>query len=308
MRGNQLSSQAPLSPQEEPVFSFARVFWRRFRRNRLAVLGASILIILFAIAILAPQLAPYDPLRITLAKRFSPPGSPGVDGKVYVLGTDSYGRDLLSRMIYGARISLSVGFVSVGIAVSLGIILGSLSGYYGGIVDTVIMRLTDMMLSIPVLFLIITVLAFLGSGGFDRIYLIMGIIGVTSWPGVARLVRAEFLSLRERDFTEAARALGAPDPLIIFRHILPNAMAPIIVSSTLRVAGSILTEASLSFLGIGVQPPTPSWGNMLYENQAFLRNAAWAATFPGLAIFVTLLSFYLVGDGLRDALDPRLKE
>lgn len=308
MSGTQLKTQNTLTPEEEPLFSFARVFWRRFRRNRLAVTGAIILLLLFMVAIFAPQLSPHDPLKITLAKRFSPPGSLSPDGKVYLLGTDSYGRDLLSRIIYGSRISLSVGFVSVGIAVTIGIILGSLSGYYGGMVDNIIMRLTDMMLSIPVLFLIITVLAFMGSGGFDRIYLIMAIIGVTSWPGVARLVRAEFLSLRERDFTEAARALGAPDPLIIFRHILPNAMAPVIVSATLRVAGSILTEASLSFLGIGVQPPTPSWGNMLYENQAFMRNAPWASIFPGLAIFVTLMSFYLVGDGLRDALDPRLKE
>ncbi|MCL6450822.1 MAG: ABC transporter permease [Acetobacteraceae bacterium] len=278
----------------ETLFS---LFWKRFKRNRLALVGLALMILLYLVAILAPLIAPYDPTRIDLRGRLQPPS------REHLLGTDQYGRDVLSRVIYGARISLSIGFVSVGIAVSVGTVLGSLAGYYGGALDNVIMRLADVVISFPVLFLILTVVSVVSPSIFN----IMFVIGLTSWPGVSRLVRGEFLSLRQRDFTEAARALGLSDSRIIFRHILPNAVAPIIVAATLGVAAAILVESALSYLGIGVQPPTPSWGNMLYEGQAHLRRAWWYATFPGLAIFITVMSFNLIGDALRDALDPRLK-
>lgn len=207
-------------------------------------------------------------------------------------------------MLYGARISLLVGFVAVGISTLIGIILGSLAGYYGGWIDAVMMRFVDIMLCFPTFFLILAVIAFLDPS----IWNIMIVIGLTSWMGVARLIRAEFLSLRQRDFVLAAQALGASDARLIFRHILPNAMSPVLVSATLGVAGAILTESALSFLGIGVQPPTPSWGNMLIVGKQTLGSAWWLSVFPGVAILITVLGYNLLGEGVRDALDPRLKE
>jgi peptide/nickel transport system permease protein len=214
------------------------------------------------------------------------------------------GRDVLSRVIYGARISLLVGFVAMGIATLLGVLVGALAGYYGGWVDQVCMRLVDVMLCFPTLFLILAVIAVLGPS----IWNIMVVIGVTGWMGVARLVRAEFLSLREREFVVAARALGARDARLIWRHMFPNALVPVMVSATLGVAGAILTESALSFLGLGVQPPTPSWGNILTMGKDNLEIAWWLSVFPGLAILVTVMSYNLLGEGIREAIDPRLKE
>jgi len=211
---------------------------------------------------------------------------------------------VLVRMLYGARISLLVGFVAVGISTLIGILCGALAGYYGGWVDAVMMRFVDIMLCFPTFFLILAVIAFLEPS----IWNIMIVIGLTSWMGVARLVRAEFLSLRQRDFVLAAQTLGASDGRLIFRHILPNALSPVLVSATLGVAGAILTESALSFLGIGVQPPTPSWGNMLIIGKQTLGSAWWLSVFPGLAILITVLGYNLLGEGIRDALDPRIKE
>jgi len=270
--------------------------WSRFSKNRLAVAGGVVVIILFLIAIFAELISPYDPEEIDRRHILEPPSSE------HLLGTDDLGRDILSRMIYGSRISLSVGFVAVGISTIIGIIFGAIAGYYGGWIDRIIMRFIDVMLSIPTFFLILAVIAFIGPG----IWNIMIVIGLTSWMGVARLVRAEFLSLKEREFVLAARALGASDMRIIFRHILINSMAPVFVSAVLGVASAILVESALSFLGIGVQPPTPSWGNILTLGKDNIEIAWWLSVFPGLAILITVLSYNLVGEGLRDALDPRL--
>ncbi len=275
-----------------------REFWPRFRRNRLAVSGLILVLGLFAVSVFAPWLAPYDPGEIDLQAALLPP-SPD-----HWLGTDALGRDVLSRIIYGAQISLKVGFVSVGLATLIGVLIGALAGYYGGWVDNLLMRLVDIMLCFPTFFLILAVIALLEPS----IWNIMVIIGLTSWMGVARLVRAEFLSLKEREFVQAARALGASDRRLIFRHLLPNALAPVMVSATLGVAGAILTESALSFLGLGVQPPTPSWGNILTAGKDNLEIAWWLSVFPGLAILVTVMAYNLLGEGIREAIDPRLKE
>ncbi len=277
--------------------TISSLFWRRFKKNRLAVIGGIIVAMLFAIAILAPFIAPHDPDAINVRHVLEPPSLQ------HPFGTDDLGRDILSRVIYGSRISLAVGFVAVGIATIAGIIFGALSGYYGRWADTVIMRFVDIMLAIPTFFLILAVIAMLEPG----IWNIMIVIGLTSWMGVARLVRAEFLSLKEREFVLAARALGASDFRIIFRHILPNAMSPVLVSAVLGIAGAVLVESALSFLGIGVQPPTASWGNILTIGKDNIEIAWWLSVFPGLAIFVTVLAYNLLGEGIRDSIDPRLK-
>ncbi|MCD4688317.1 MAG: ABC transporter permease [Desulfuromonadaceae bacterium] len=274
-----------------------QVFWPRLRNNRMAMAGAAIVLVMAVLALLAPLLA-RDPGHIDIALRLQAPSL------LYPLGTDDLGRDVLARILYGARISLLVGFVAVGIATAIGVVLGALAGYYGRWVDVLIMRFVDIMLCFPSFFLILAVVAFLEPS----IWNIMIIIGLTGWMGVARLVRAEFLSLRERDFVLAVRAAGARDRRIIFCHILPNALSPLLVSATLGVAGAILTESALSFLGIGVQPPTPSWGNMLITGKQTLGSAWWLSAFPGLAILITVLGYNLLGEGIRDALDPRLKE
>jgi peptide/nickel transport system permease protein len=276
---------------------FREVLWQRLKRNRMAMAGALIVLTMFCSAVLAP-VAGRDPGAIDIALRLQ---SPSFD---YPLGTDDLGRDVLARILYGARISLLVGFVAVGIATFIGILLGAMAGFYGRWVDSLIMRFVDIMLCFPSFFLILAVIAFLEPS----IWNIMIIIGLTSWMGVARLVRAEFLSLRERDFVVAARAIGARDTRIIFRHILPNAISPVLVSATLGIAGAILTESALSFLGIGVQPPTPSWGNMLIAGKQTLGTAWWLSVFPGLAILFTVLGYNLLGEGIRDAMDPRIKD
>jgi peptide/nickel transport system permease protein len=270
---------------------------RRALRNRLTVVGAAIVVVLFVVAALAPVMAPYDPDEIDARHVLAPPSS------VHPLGTDELGRDVLSRMMHGSRVSLLVGFVSAGIACAVGALLGAVSGYFGRAVDVVIMRMVDVMLCFPSFFLILAVIAYLDA----KIWNIMVVIGVTSWMGVCRLVRAEFLSLKQRDFMVAAEALGASPWRIILRHGLPNAMAPVFVAFILGVAGAILTESALSFLGIGIQPPDPSWGNMLTEGKATIEVAWWLSVYPGCAILITVLGYNLLGEGLRDVLDPRLR-
>ncbi|MGB9627125.1 MAG: oligopeptide ABC transporter permease [Thermodesulfobacteriota bacterium] len=274
-----------------------KTFWRYFKRNRLAVGGSLVILLTFLVAGLAPIIAPHDPGKTDVSLKLKPPSSE------HYLGTDQLGRDVFSRMLYGSRVSLSVGFVAVAISILIGILVGALAGYYGGWVDSVLMRFVDVMLCFPSFFLILTVVALLGPSLFK----VMLVIGITSWMGTSRFVRAEFLSLRERDFVQAAKALGVRDRRIIFRHILPNALAPVFVTATLDVATAILVEAGLSFLGFGVQPPAPSWGNILTEGRTYIFDAWWLTLFPGLAILVTVLSFNLLGEGLRDALDPRLR-
>jgi peptide/nickel transport system permease protein len=275
-----------------------REFWARLKRNRMAMTGLGLVLGLFVVSIFAPWLAPYDPNHIDLKQVLMAPS------QAHLLGTDTLGRDVFSRIIYGSRVSLKVGFVAVGLATLIGLLVGALAGYYGGWVDSALMRLVDLMLCFPAFFLILAVIAVLEPS----IWNIMAVIGLTSWMGVARLVRAEFLSLREREFVTAARALGAGDTRLILRHMLPNALAPVMVSATLGVAGAILTESALSFLGLGVQPPTPSWGNILTAGKDNIEIAWWLSVFPGLAILVTVMSYNLLGEGIQEAIDPRLKE
>ncbi|MFA5353479.1 MAG: ABC transporter permease [Thermodesulfovibrionales bacterium] len=273
-----------------------RIIWKRFRTNPLSVAGLAVIAALFCVAVLAPYLSPQEPTAIDVYNVLSPPDSS------HLFGTDELGRDLLSRMIWGSRASLKVGFIAVGIAISIGTLIGSLAGYYGGKMDALLMRFVDIMLAFPTLFLILAVIAIVEPS----INTIMIIIGLTGWMDVARLVRAEFLTLKERDFVLAARALGANDTRLIVRQIIPNALSPVFVAATFGIAGAILLESGLSFLGLGVQPPEPSWGNILTSGKDNITVAWWLSLFPGLAILVTVLSYNLVGEGLRDALDPRL--
>ena len=272
-------------------------FWRRYKKNRTALLGAYILLFFYILAIFAPLIAPYDYYTLSLSDVLNPPN------REHPMGTDHLGRDVLSGVVYGARVSLFIGFVSAVISVFVGIMIGSIAGYFGGRVDDVLMRFTEMFLVIPRFFLILIVVAIFGS----NIWNVMVIIGLTAWPGNARLIRAQFLSLKSEEFIEAARAGGASDTRIIFHHIMPNAIYPVVVNSSILIAGSIITEASLSFLGLG-DPNIVSWGQMLNKAQIYLRVAWWMGVFPGILMFFTVLSFNLVGDGLNDALNPRLKE
>jgi peptide/nickel transport system permease protein len=283
-------------------------------KNRLALVGALVLAALAVVAIAAPWLAPYDPLRVNLPDALLPPTS------TYLLGTDQLGRDVLSRLIYGTRISLSIGFIAVGVSVVIGTVIGAVAGSFGGWLDSLLMRLVDTLLSIPTIFLLLAVIAMdpseqlLQLGGLPivgglvqgifrvvdpHILVLMAVIGLMSWMGVARLVRAEILSLKEREFVLAARALGASAWRLITTHLLPNAMAPVLVSATLGVGGAILLESVLSYLGLGVQPPTPSWGNILNEGRVALGVAWWLMLSPGLCILVTVLAFNLLGEGIR---------
>ena len=273
-------------------------FWQAFSKNRLAVIGGAVVLSLVVFAVLAPMLAPWDPNRPNLRNMLGEPSA------AHPLGTDQLGRDVLSRMLYGARVSLAVGFVSVGIATAIGIVLGSLAGYRGGLVDGTIMRLVDLMLVFPRFFLLLAVLAFLRPS----IWTIMAVIGLTGWMGVTRLVRAEFLALKEREFVLWSQAVGATGFRVVWRHILPNAMAPVLVAMTLGIPAAILTESGLSFLGLGVQPPFATWGNILNEGKDAIEIAWWLSFYPGLAILITVLSYNLLGEGIRDALDPRLRQ
>lgn len=263
--------------------------------NPLALVGFMIIASILLLALTAPFIAPYDPDAIDVKAILLSPSS------MHLMGTDGLGRDVFSRMLYGARISLMVGFVAVGIATAIGIVLGAIAGFYRGWVDTFIMRIVDVMLSIPTFFLILAVIAFLTPS----IWNIMIVIGLTSWMGVTRLVRAEFLSLRNREFVLAAQTLGAKDARLIFTHLLPNSLTPIIVSSILGIASAVLVESGLSFLGLGVQAPQSSWGNILTDGKEYIQFAWWLSLFPGLAILITVLGYNLLGDGLRDAFNPR---
>ncbi len=271
--------------------------WKRFRRNKMALFGGMVVVGLILVAIFAPYIATHNYSSQNLTNRLSAPSSE------HFFGTDGYGRDVFSRVVWGSRVSLQIGFGAAGIALLIGIILGAIAGYYGGWVDNLIMRFTDIVMSIPALFLALTIISLFGASLVNT----MIVIGIIYWTRTCRIVRGEFLSLRNKEFSEAALAIGSGDARIIFRHLLPNAMAPIIVQGTLFIAQVILIESGLSFLGLGAQPPVPSWGNMLTEGYKFLSIAWWIATFPGLAILVMVLFFNLLGDGLRDALDPKQK-
>lgn len=268
---------------------------RRLLRNPLAVAGVVIVGVMAGLALLAPLIAPYDPYATNVDAILQPPSA------AHWMGTDRLGRDVLTRILYGARVSLTVGFVAVGIATVIGTLLGSIAGFYGRWVDSVMMRLVDIMLAIPTFFLVLAVIAFLEP----NIVNVMAVIGLTSWMGVTRLVRGELLSLREREYVLAARALGASDTRLIGVHLLPNGFAPVLVAAVLGVAEAILVESALSFLGLGVQPPRASWGNILTEGKNFIEFAWWLSVYPGLAIWITVLGFNLFGEGLRDAIDPR---
>ncbi len=288
-------------------------FWTRLRRHKLAIAGLVVLLLMVIAATFAEQLAPFDPNAIDNVHWQGMPLPPCFQDAAqcggHTLGTDEVGRDLLSRLLFGARISLTVGLFAVIMEVLIGTTLGAIAGYYGGWVDYALMRLTDVFLSIPLLPLLLVLTAIVAASSSKAALnfgVIVIIIGALSWPPVARLVRASFLSLREREFAEAARAVGNNDGRIIFRHLLPNAIAPIVVQATLDVANVIVLESTLSFLGLGIQPPTASWGNMLANAQSNLQTAWWAAVFPGLCILITVLAINYIGDGLRDALDPNM--
>lgn len=337
-----------LTESSETGQGYWSIVFRQFRKRRMAVLGVFVLFFLFFVALAAPFLAGDRPIYLVINletetntyllpnlikykdlvdvefDRWEPgegeyalrpliPHAPNTTNmrnglkppdKEHYLGTDQVGRDVLSRLIWGTQISMSVGFIAVGIAVFIGVIMGSLAGYYGGKVDMIILRVIETMLCFPSLIIILTLIAFLGR----HIWIMMAVIGVISSPSVARLVRGEFLKLRESDFATAARATGLSDRRIMFRHILPNSLAPVLVDATFGVAGAILTETALSFLGLGVPPPTASWGELLEQSKRYVDFAWWLVTFPGLAIFVTVTAFNLVGEGFRDAMDPRLRE
>ncbi len=293
-----------LTPRRGPAVggavgqSYWQIAWRRFTKHRLAIVGASVAIGLTLMAVLAPWIAPHPPDRISLDSRWRGPET------AHYFGTDELGRDVLARIMYAGRISLTIGYaVAVNISI-IGMVVGAVSGFYGGKIDMALMRLVDMLLSIPTLPLYLILAALIPGGGVSRIILIFTAFG---WTGVARLVRGQVLTLKTQDFVEAARAMGASETRLILRHLLPNATAPVIVAATLAVGGAILGESALSYLGVGIAPPTASWGNMLQRAQEYIWNASWLAVFPGVFIFVTVLSFNFLGDGLRDALDPRLK-
>jgi peptide/nickel transport system permease protein len=309
--GELRAPDAPLDP------SPAGEAWRAFRRNRTALASLWVLAALVLAALLGKAFTEwwplFDPAVVRLPDKLLPPLSAARPDRipasdlpafgVYLLGTDELGRDVFARMLQGSFVSLSIGLLAVGISVAIGVAVGGLAGYYRSWVDTLLMRFTDVMLCFPTFFLILTVVALLPPS----IYNIMFVIGVTSWMGTARFVRAEFLSLREQDFVVAAEALGLPERRIIFRHMMPNALAPVLVSATIGVAGAILTESALSFLGFGVQPPFATWGNILADGRSYLFDAPWLFFVPGFAIFAVVLAFNLVGEGLREAWNPRLR-
>lgn len=280
--------------------SMALEIWRRLRKNKMAMLGLVILVMLALTAIFADVIADYDTKVIAqdIKNRLQGPSMQ------HWCGTDEFGRDIFARLVHGSRVSLVVGLISVSISLLMGGALGAIAGYYGGKVDNVIMRIMDIFLAVPSILLAMTIVAALGTSLIN----VMLAIGVSGIPGYARIVRASVMSIKDQEFVEASRAIGAKSPTTIFREILPNCLAPIIVQATLSVAGAILSTASLSFIGLGVQPPSPEWGAMLSGGRNYLRDALHLTLFPGLAIVITILALNLLGDGLRDALDPRLKQ
>jgi peptide/nickel transport system permease protein len=286
--------------------TMTQLVWRSFRRHKPAMLGLGIMVLFALSASFAPLISPYDPERTDLDIMLEPPSAQ------HIMGTDELGRDLFTRILYGGRVSLSIGVMAMGLAVLVGALVGGLAGYYGHGVDNILMRFTDMMLAFPQLFILIILAIALRDLPIDAlrgtavasVLSIVLVIAILAWMQVARLVRASFLSLKEQEFTQAARCLGVSNRRIMMRHLLPNAISPIIVAATFRVATSIITESGLSYLGFGVQPPTPTWGNMLKNAQTLMTRAPWTAIFPGLMIFVTVIAINFIGDGLRDSLDP----
>jgi len=273
--------------------------WHHFKKNKAAIVGMMLIVLFVCLALFAPLIGDYqdDALKMNIRERLQ---SPSAD---HWFGTDEFGRDIFIRIVYGTRISLFVGIISVSIALSIGGFLGSIAGYYGGKIDNAIMRVLDVILAIPAILLAITIVAALGASIIN----LMIAIGIANIPGFARVVRAAILSVKDQEYIEAAKAIGAKDHTIILKHVLPNSMAPIIVFSTLKVATAIMATASLSFIGLGVQPPTPEWGSMLAGGRAYIRDYMYIVLYPGLAIVLSVLSLNLIGDGLRDALDPKLK-
>lgn len=302
----------PTLPSEETLLTsgpveerYTRIIWRRFKRDRAAMTGAILVGLIFLVAILAPLIAPHDPIE-QFRDGLTPDGQPMPStlltggGTKFLLGTDANGRDLLSRILYGARISLKVGVLANLLALSIGVVVGVSAGYLGGWIEIVLMRITDIMMAFPTLLLAMTLVAILKPSE----WIIIMVIGLVYWTWVARVIYGQVFALREREFVIASRALGASRLYIILHHILPQLVPTIIVWGTLGIATNVMLEASLSFLGIGVQPPTPSWGGMIEQAQSYYRTAPWLVIYPGLAIMVTIFAFNLLGDGLRDALDP----
>ncbi|MBN2285651.1 MAG: ABC transporter permease [Tissierellales bacterium] len=273
--------------------------WRRLRKSKAAIAGLILIAIFILVALFAPLLADYNEqaIKINVKERFQPPSQD------HLFGTDEFGRDIFARIVYGTRISLFVGVISVSIALSIGGFLGAIAGYYGGRLDNAIMRVLDVLLAIPTILLAITIVAALGAS----IVNLMIAVGISNIPGFARVVRASVLSVKDQEFIEAAKAIGAKDHTIILKHVLPNSMAPIIVFSTLKVATAIMATSSLSFIGLGIKPPTPEWGGMLAGGRNYIRDHMYIVMYPGMAIVLAVLSLNLIGDGLRDALDPKLK-
>ena len=293
-----IASPAQFQNSAEPTLRRNRPI-DRFVRHRLAVLGMALVVALVLLSFVGPYLLPFNDLFIDIRRRFAPPFQ-----SVHILGTDPLGRDHLARLMMAGRISMSIGFSAMLIAISVGTVIGAVAGYYGGVLGAILMRLVDAMLCFPSIFLLLAIAAFINPG----VAALTVIIALTSWMEVARVVEGQMKSLRERDFAVAAELMGGSDRYIIFRELLPNAVGPIVVAATLNVANAILMESYVSFLGYGIQPPTPSWGNMLNNAQQYLSSAPWLAIFPGVAITLAVTSFNFIGDGLRDALDPRLDQ
>jgi len=274
---------------------------KQFVKNRVGVLGGYAVFVLILMAVLTPFIAPFDPDTIDVGEKLA---APSWD---YLMGTDEFRRDVFSRVMYGARISLSIGFVAVFLAGSLGTAIGAIAGYFGGVVDKGLMWFTDLLLSLPRLVFLLAIIGMYRAAGAQSIFLIVVVLGITGWMGIARIVRSQVLSLKEQEFVQATRALGLKPARIILRHIIPNALAPVIVYASLAIGSTILVEASLSFLGLGVPPPTSTWGAIVNDGREYLRTAWWITLFPGLMIVAAVMSFNLLGDGLRDALDPKLR-
>lgn len=275
----------------------ARRIWRRLRRNRIALVGTLIIALILLLAVLAPAVTRYAPDAIDPLARLDAPST------AHPLGTDSFGRDVLARVLFGARVSLAVGLSAVALLTTVGVVVGATAAYWGGAVDQALMRIVDLLLAVPQFFLLLLVVALVGPSITATVL----VIGLTSWMGMARLVRGQVLTLKNQEFVLAARSIGNSDWRLVLVHLLPNCLTIIVVNATLWVAIAIVLESSLSYLGLGAQPPTPTWGNMLTDGRRYMRDAWWVIAFPGLAIFLTAMSFNLMGDGLRDALDPRTR-
>lgn len=283
--------------EKKAALTPTREIWKRFRRHRMGMAGLLIVVVIIIMAVLAPMIAPYDPLKVRFEDSLKSPSLK------YPFGTDLLGRDILSRIIYGSRVSIQVGIIAVAISLIIGLILGLVAGFFGSWIDVIIMRLVDITYAFPFLLFAIAIMTILGPG-FINVFIAIGII---NWAWFARVVRGSVLSAREQEYVLAARALGASPTRIMFKHIMPNIVAPVIVGAALNSGYAILAEAALSFLGIGVQPPNPSWGLMLSDARSYISNAPWMTLYPGLAISLTVLGFILLGNGIRDAIDPRLK-